>query len=110
MSKYRVATNKLTGRRHVLVNDSKMPMKDRKRVYFNVVGWKQRGSNIQLIYDKEATFLTEHLEISEPQELTPSLVKALQEEYFATLKDEGKRVVYTTTHRARNQKYVIREA
>lgn len=109
MAKYRVCTNKNTGRRHIMINDS-MPRKDRKKVFLNVTGYKYRGNHVTFIYDKEATFLTDALEIGEYQDIDLALVKELQEEYFATLKDDGKRVVYTTTHRARNQKYVIREA
>lgn len=112
MAKYRVCRNIHTGRRHIMVKES-TPQKSKKRVFKNITGWKSRHNGNTFIYDEETVFLTESLEIlnnGEYVDIPLSLIKELQEEYFASLEQDGKRVVYTTTHRARNQKYVIREA
>lgn len=106
MAQYKIATNTVTGRRHICVRDG-IAQKTKQKVYFNIVGWKQRGEHIQFIYDKEAVFQKEFLEISEFQEITPKLVKELQEEYFTFMRDNGHDVYRTTGPRAKRQKYVI---
>lgn len=110
---FRILRNIKTGRRHIVSREKYTPQKSKKRVYANIVGWKELpGGGVRFTYDKEATFLTDVCEFlydGEHIDLTRELVKELQEEYFASLKAEGKRVVYSTTHRARNQKYHIVE-
>ena len=112
--KFQVLRNTKTGRRYICSREKHMKVKGKKRVYKNIVGWKElRGGGVRFTYDGETTFLTDSIEMlfdGEYIDLPRELVKELQEEYFASLKDEGKRVVYTTTHRARNQKYQIVEA
>lgn len=111
---FKVLRNIKTGRRYIVSREKYTPQKTKKRVYANVTGYKELpGGGVKFIYDKETTFLTEACEMlyeNEYIDLTRELVKELQEEYFDSLRAQGKRIVYTTTHRARNQKYTIVEA
>ena len=107
MAKYKVATNKLTGRRHICVRDTNA-RKGKQKVYFNIVGFKSWSENsVQFRYDEIVVLNKEDLEISDFQKIKTSLVEELLDEYHQFERDRGNFVERTTTEYARSQHYVI---